>query len=100
MVKHLIEAVVNYGEFPAFVEALRNYEKVCSDHGLQNYAAWAGSGPGRMNEVYFEGTFDDAAQLAARDKAHGEIPEVMQALGALIRHLSPGTIIDHQLEGF
>jgi len=98
MIKHLVEAVVNYGEFAAFREAAERYDKLCSDRGLQTYTLWGGTGTGRMNEVYFEATFDDTDAMRARDKAENDIPEIMQALMDIIRHCTPGTIVDHQLE--
>ena len=98
MIKHLVGAVVNYGEFAAFRNAAERYEKLCSDRGLQTYTLWVGAGTGRMNEVYFEATFDDAEAMHARDKAENEFPEIMQALADTVRHCAPGTIVDHQLE--
>lgn len=98
MIKHLVEAVVNYGEFAAFADAVKEYDKLCADRGLQTYALWVNQFGGRMNEIYFEASYDDEASLSARDRAENEDPEMMKALGEIIRHCAPGTIVDRRLQ--
>lgn len=97
MIKHLVEAVVNYGEFAKFAEAVNEYDKLCADRGLQTYTLWVNQSGGRMNEVYFEASFDDEAALSARDAAENGDPEMMKALAAVIGHCAPNTIIDRRL---
>jgi hypothetical protein len=97
VVKQFIEAVVNYGEFPAFAAATERYQKLAVEHGLEPYALWANQGGGRMNEVFFEATFDSPQALIDREKADGEHADLMEALGEILRHCVPGSIIDRQL---
>ena len=97
MVRHLIEAVVKYGEFGAFYEAVQRHNKVCSDHGLAAYELWANNGAGRMNEVFFEATFDDLQQMHANEKAMNEHADVMATLGQVLSFCVPGSITDRHL---
>ena len=97
MVKHLVEAVVKYGEFTAFHEAVARYQKVAVDHGLEPYTLLVNNGAGRMNEVFFEATFDSDEALRHRDSAENEISELMDALGDVISHCVPGSILDRRL---
>jgi hypothetical protein len=98
MIKHYVEAVVNYGEFAAFTEATERYQKLSVELGLEPYTLWANQSSGRMNEVVFEATFDSAEALAKRDAADNEHPELLQALGDVIRHCAPASIVDRRLE--
>ena len=97
MVKHLIELVVKYGEFAVFQDATMNYQKVAADHGVEPYTLWINQGSGRMNEAFFEATFDSEDALMQRDVADGDIPELGAALTALLSHCVPGSIFDRRL---
>ena len=50
-----------------------------------------------MNEVFFEATFDSDEALRHRDGAENDIPEMLSALGDLMSHCVPGTIVDRRL---
>lgn len=97
MIRQYIEAVVNYGEYSAFAAATERYQKLAVEYGLEPYALWVNQGGGRMNEVFFEATFDSREALQAREAADDEHPDLMQALGEVLRHCVPGSIIDRQL---
>lgn len=98
MVKHYIEAVVNYGEFAAFVTATERYQKLAAEHGLEPYTLLASQGTGRMNEVFFEANFDSDEALSRRDNAENDIPEMMAALGDMLACCVPGSVVDRRIQ--
>jgi hypothetical protein len=98
MVKHYIEAVVNYGEFAAFVTATERYQKLAAEHGLEPYTLLASQGTGRMNEVFFEATFDSTQAIADRDAANNAHPDLREALVEVLGYCVPGSIVDRHLQ--
>lgn len=97
MIKQFVEAVVKYGEFPAFAAATESYQKLAVEHGLEPYSLWVNQGGGRMNEVFFEATFDSPQALADREKADADHADLRVALGEILSHCVQGSIIDRQL---
>lgn len=97
MIRHSVYAVVNYGEFSAFAAATERYQKLATNYGLEPYTLLANQGSGRMNEVFFEATFDSPVALAERDAADQAHPDLMEALGEVLRFCVPGSIVDRQL---
>jgi hypothetical protein len=97
MIRHSVEAIVQYGEFATFAAAVERHQKLATDYGLEPYTLLANQGAGRMNEVFFEATFDSAQALAEREAAESTHPDLMAALGEVLRLCVPGSIVDRQL---
>jgi hypothetical protein len=99
MVKHLIELTVKYGEAQAFFDAVREWQKLAADAGLESYTVWANDRAGRMNEVFFEADFPTHDALQVRDAAEENNPERFRSVTArMLGHVVPGSVIDRRID--
>jgi len=97
MIRHSVEAIVNYGEYAAFAAATERYQKAAVEHGLEPYTLWVNEGGGRMNEVFFEATFDSVQAIKDREAADAAHPDLAAALGEILSHCTRGSVVDRQL---
>ena len=97
MIRHQVTGVVNYGEWRAFLEDFREWNRQAERVGLPRYRLWGiGFGPvnGFVAEADFESLDDHVRRLeeALKDEAFGAIHL------KIMSHTVPGSLRDQPLE--